>query len=234
MSAANRFVLSGGPGGGKSALLAALAERGYPVASESARAIIRSRLQAGLAPRPEPAAFAQAIFQQDAQHYQQSQALGSVRKVPALGDASLKTGSECSFTARKLRVLPRFLPRLTFARRLFVENLDTPCFFDRSVLDALYMLHAAGAMDDAAVAQQCSAYPYNRTVFFLPPWQAIYQTDGERDQTFSEAQQVYANLKRWYLRWGYDVVDVPCCSVPERVAFVLHAVTQAAEQGGAE
>lgn len=124
MPAANRFVLSGGPGGGKSALLAALAEGGYPVVPESARAIIRSRLQAGLAPRPEPAAFAQAIFQQDAQHYQQSQALGSVRKVPALGDASLKTGSECS--ARKLRVLPRFLPRLTFARRLFVENLDTP------------------------------------------------------------------------------------------------------------
>jgi|TARA_B100001059_G_scaffold133292_2_gene133489 predicted ATPase len=57
----NRFVLSGGPGGGKSALLAALAERGYPVVPESARAIIRSRLQSGLAPRPEPAAFAQAI-----------------------------------------------------------------------------------------------------------------------------------------------------------------------------
>lgn len=30
MPVANRFVLSRGPGGGKSALLAALAERGYP------------------------------------------------------------------------------------------------------------------------------------------------------------------------------------------------------------
>ncbi|MPT16842.1 MAG: hypothetical protein E2579_03585 [Pseudomonas sp.] len=28
---------------------------------------------------------------------------GSVRKVPALGEAALKTVSECSFTARKLR-----------------------------------------------------------------------------------------------------------------------------------
>ena len=34
--------------------------------------------------------------------------LGSVRKVPALGDASLKIGSECSFTARKLRFLTHF------------------------------------------------------------------------------------------------------------------------------
>lgn len=39
----------------------------------------------------------------DASTGRQPQGLGSVRKVPALGDASLKTGSECSFTARKLR-----------------------------------------------------------------------------------------------------------------------------------
>ena len=108
MPAANRFVLSGGPGGGKSALLAALAERGYPVVSESARAIIRSRRQAGLAPRPEPAAFAQAIFQQDAQHYQQSQALCSVRKLPALGHTALKISSKYSFTPRKLRLFADF------------------------------------------------------------------------------------------------------------------------------
>ncbi|MCL6308453.1 hypothetical protein QQL38_03740 [Pseudomonas syringae] len=35
-------------------------------------------------------------------------ALGSVRKVAALGDASLKTGSECSFTTRRLRFLACF------------------------------------------------------------------------------------------------------------------------------
>jgi hypothetical protein len=34
--------------------------------------------------------------------------LGSVRKVPALGDAALKSLSECSFTARKLRFFERF------------------------------------------------------------------------------------------------------------------------------
>ncbi|SOQ12695.1 hypothetical protein [Pseudomonas syringae group genomosp. 3] len=34
--------------------------------------------------------------------------LGSVRKVAALGDAALKTGSECSFTASRLRFLVCF------------------------------------------------------------------------------------------------------------------------------
>ena len=35
-------------------------------------------------------------------------ALGFVRKVPALGDAALKSLSECSFTVRKLRFFERF------------------------------------------------------------------------------------------------------------------------------
>ena len=36
------------------------------------------------------------------------EALGSVRNVSALGYAALKTGSECSFTPRKLRFLASF------------------------------------------------------------------------------------------------------------------------------
>ena len=36
------------------------------------------------------------------------EALGSVRNVSALGYTALKTGSECSFTTRKLRFLACF------------------------------------------------------------------------------------------------------------------------------
>ena len=47
--------------------------------------------------------------------------------MPALGHAALKTGSECSFTPVKSAATPTvprlFLPCLTFARRLFVQNL---------------------------------------------------------------------------------------------------------------
>jgi len=48
-----------------------------------------------------------AVYQERRDAYP-GEALGFVRKVPALGDAALKSLSECSFTARKLRFFERF------------------------------------------------------------------------------------------------------------------------------
>lgn len=59
------LVLTGGPGGGKTSLLNALAARGYRTLPESARHIIQGRLAAGLSPRPDQIAFAQQILNAD-------------------------------------------------------------------------------------------------------------------------------------------------------------------------
>ena len=64
-----KFVVTGGPGGGKTTLLDSLADRGYRVISESARCIIKERLAAGLSPRPDPVSFAQEILELDIEKY---------------------------------------------------------------------------------------------------------------------------------------------------------------------
>ncbi|HEU5310820.1 MAG TPA: AAA family ATPase, partial [Candidatus Eisenbacteria bacterium] len=64
-----RVVVTGGPGAGKTVLLDELARRGYPVAPESARTIIRERLARGLPKRPEPAEFAYEILGRDIEQY---------------------------------------------------------------------------------------------------------------------------------------------------------------------
>src|SRR5215469_6913630 len=64
-----RFVITGGPGAGKTTILKALAERGYMYAAESARAIIRERLASGLSPRPPLAQFGHEILQRDIARY---------------------------------------------------------------------------------------------------------------------------------------------------------------------
>jgi predicted ATPase len=69
-----RFVITGGPGAGKTTVLHALAERGYMCAAESARAIIRERLAAGLSPRPPLAQFGQEILQRDIARYGETRA----------------------------------------------------------------------------------------------------------------------------------------------------------------
>lgn len=64
-----RFVVTGGPGAGKTTLLEALAQVGYTYVPESARAIIKARLAAGLSPRPPLPEFGQAMRQMDIAHY---------------------------------------------------------------------------------------------------------------------------------------------------------------------
>lgn len=61
----NFFVLTGGPGGGKSTLINVLRQRGYESVDETARLIIKKRLSAGLSPRPSPTEFANEMFEQD-------------------------------------------------------------------------------------------------------------------------------------------------------------------------
>ena len=179
----NRFVVTGGPGGGKTTILTALAERGYNFAPESARRIIKNRLTAGLSPRPEPIPFAHEILSADIEKY---------RKI----DAS-----------------------------------DCPTFFDRSVLDALFMLDAENALTLAQAERYIQNFPYNRTVFLLSPWKEIYTTDSERDQTFEQAVEVCEGMERWYQQWGYEMLEVPHSNVEKRVLFILEAVDNALTSG---
>ena len=65
----NLFVITGGPGGGKTILLESLAARGFAIVPETARQIIRDRIRKGLAPRPAPHVFARQIFETDLVNY---------------------------------------------------------------------------------------------------------------------------------------------------------------------
>lgn len=173
----HKFVFTGGPGGGKTTVLNALAERGCRVVQESARRIIKARLAVGLSPRPEPTAFAEQILQADMQKYHEASASEQV------------------------------------------------VFFDRGVLDALYMLDAEKALTHHEISQYVQQFPYNNKVFLLPPWQEIYATDSERDQSFAESVGVFEGMRAWYSRWGYQTLDVPQGSINERVSFILRCIT---------
>lgn len=60
-----RFVLTGGPGVGKTTVIEVLRTRGAHCFGDAARAIIRERRALGLPPRPEPAAFALEILRRE-------------------------------------------------------------------------------------------------------------------------------------------------------------------------
>ena len=78
MTKHNFYIITGGPGGGKTSLLENLASKGYNYIPETARQIIKQRLSEGLAARPDPRAFAQQIFDQDWKNFISNSGLSSL------------------------------------------------------------------------------------------------------------------------------------------------------------
>ena len=170
------IALTGGPGSGKTAVIAALRERGYDYVDDSARAIIQERIRQGLSPRPPAREFAEQILSRDTEQYRS--------KASAAG----------------------------------------PVFFDRCVLDVLGMFHQLGLVTTLQLQALLVEFAYLRTAFIFPPWEEIYTTDDERDQTFADAVAVHTAVTRWYPRCGYDLVEVPRATVHERCNFILQRV----------
>jgi len=69
MTKHNFYVLTGGPGAGKTSLLNFLHKMGFSFIPETAREIIKQRLAKGLSPRPDPPAFAKEMFKIDLDHF---------------------------------------------------------------------------------------------------------------------------------------------------------------------
>jgi predicted ATPase len=90
---------------------------------------------------------------------------------------------------------------VTFVREILRRDIEkyprharTPhwVFFDRGIVDALGMLHEASVLPDGELRATLASYPFHRSALILPPWEAIYATDAERDQSFAEAVHVHA------------------------------------------
>ena len=135
---------------------------------------------------------------------------------------------------RKARGLPPRPAPEAFARQILehdieqyreAASLDGLTFFDRSILDALGMLEAAGALSKQERSRVLEKYAYCDRVFVFPPWADIYQTDSERDQTFAEAEAVHASICAWYRQCGYDILAVPFGSVQERCDYILEVLS---------
>jgi predicted ATPase len=65
----NFFIITGGPGGGKTSVLQCLLSQGFNFIEETARQIIKERLLNGLSPRPEPNVFSTEMFTKDFDNY---------------------------------------------------------------------------------------------------------------------------------------------------------------------
>ncbi len=102
---------------------------------------------------------------------------------------------------------------------LAAAELDSPVFFDRSIVDALAGLERLGAPVEPAWRD--AAAHYDDPVFMAPPWPDLFETDPERRHAFEDAVAEHESLIAAYAALGYRLVDLPKLSVAQRADFVL-------------
>ena len=151
-------------------------------------------------------------------------------ELASMGYATVDESARAIIAERLASGLSRRPRPSEFAHQILSRDIDkyvaqrpasTWVFFDRGLIDALAMVQNISPIPDDALRTLLTRYPFHRAVFSLPPWEAIYANDAERDQTYAEAVAVYEELRRWYRACGYDVHEVPCRPVAERARHVL-------------
>jgi predicted ATPase len=108
-------------------------------------------------------------------------------------------------------------------------NTSRWVFFDRGVIDALGLLQEVSPLPQIELEALLQTFPFHRSVFILPPWEAIYSNDAERDQSFPEAVDVHAKITRWYESCGYVLHEVPRLSVQERADYIVRILNDGGE-----
>jgi predicted ATPase len=96
------------------------------------------------------------------------------------------------------------------------------CFFDRGLPDLIgYLSHGGHGAPDA---WRAASRAYASAVFFAPPWREIFVNDAERPQSFAEAQELSAHIRRAYLDCGFQLIDLAKGSVTDRLRQVLRSL----------
>jgi len=154
-------------------------------------------------------------------------------ELAAMGYATVDESARAIIAERRARgESPRPDP-VAFAREILRRDIEKYLhrprtsewvFFDRGLIEAIGMLHEASPLPASELASMLATYSFHSTVFVLPPWEAIYATDTERDQSFADAVAVHDRIVRWYRSCGYVLNEVPRLPVEQRADHALRAL----------
>ena len=154
-------------------------------------------------------------------------------KLASMGYATVEESARAIIAERLAYGLTRRPSPSEFARQILARDIEKYVaqpqtskwvFFDRGLIDALGMLQEVTPIPREELKAILTKYPFHRSAFILPPWEAIYANDAERDQTYAEAVEVHEKTLKWYRFCGYDVHEVPRLPVTQRARHVLEVL----------
>jgi predicted ATPase len=96
-------------------------------------------------------------------------------------------------------------------------------FIDRGIPDVVAYLDYIGDDYPAHFRQACLDKKYTK-IFILPPWEEIYESDSARYENFNQAKTIYEHLALTYIKYGYELIEVPKDSIDNRILFILDQI----------
>jgi predicted ATPase len=158
-------------------------------------------------------------------------------ELAARGYATVEESARSIIAERLASGASRRPDHLAFAREIlrrdtekyfWHQHTSNWVFFDRGVIEAIGMVHEASPLPAEELEAMLLTYPFYPLVFILPPWEAIYTNDAERDQSFADAVSVHARLEQWYGLCGYVLHEVPRLPVSQRADHILRVLAESA------
>ena len=167
------FVITGGPGFGKTTVINHLAEKGYLVGIEGARKLL-----------------------------------------------DISAGSNWPEGPAKLPV--DFEKEIASERLSFLNSVDpnSIAFADRGLPDQIAYSWYKDKIPSTFIEDLVSVNRYAPVVFVTPPWEAIFIQDEIRRETFAQAKAIHDLILKVYLKYGYEIVDLPLQNPELRVNFI--------------
>ncbi len=98
-------------------------------------------------------------------------------------------------------------------------------FHDRCFIDQLSWFASTGTELPPDNSEIAVTHRFETTVFLVPPWPDLYQSDDERRHDLAAAIREYEALRHFYPSCGYTITELPRTKVAERVSFILARTT---------
>ncbi|GGG03093.1 AAA family ATPase [Paenibacillus aceti] len=117
---------------------------------------------------------------------------------------------------------------LSWEMRSYRQGLEqgnrAPVLFDRGVPDIIGYLRLEGLDVPIHIQRAGELFRYNKRVFIAPPWPDIYRQDAERKQDLETAHRTFDMMVDVYTELGYELVELPRCSIEERAEYIRSTI----------
>ncbi|MBV7267729.1 AAA family ATPase [Winogradskyella luteola] len=138
---------------------------------------------------------------------------------------------EVTLQARKEGIDQLFITEpLLFSRKLLEGRIrqflnaekenENVVFLDRGLPDVIAYMDYVGDDYPKHFIEACENHKYD-LIFVLAPWQEIFTSDSERYENFEQAIEIHHHLLKTYMRFDYQLIDVPFGTIEARTDFVL-------------